>query len=737
MTPVQTWQSNTHMTPTENPADLGHVRLEPAGPFTVRDNVCLTVTFTAGRFGIDDTGAVKLAYRLVSDMGALQTDDPTAPNYVSAEAGNGARLDVRYDPFGHVRPWDQALIVRVMDGCLAEGDTIVIRLGDRSGGSPGLRLPTFRHDAFVLRAFVDAIATGIYTELPDRLAFRLDAGEPVRWKAVLPTARPVGEPFRLGLKAEDLWGNPTDRADILLRLEAEGPLAGLPGEIRFAPGRRAVILDGLSGMAPGTARVRVSDAGGNLLCESNPVVIGEGPESRSFWGDLHGQSGETVGSGTARDYFAFARDIAFLDVVGHQGNDFEITNAFWRELNALTAEFDDAGRFVCFPGYEWSGNTCVGGDHNVLFAEDGRPIRRSSHALVPDEGDMATDCHTAGQLFEALRGEDAVVLAHVGGRYADITAFHDATLETAVEIHSAWGTFEWLLFDAIEAGHRVGVVCNSDDHKCRPGASYPGASEFGSYGGLTCFLTDTLSRAAIFDALRRRHHYGTTGARIFLDVRSGAQVMGDIVPVRRGDSVPLSVRVAGAAPIERVEVFAGHRRVAIRRPFSVPGDAPRLRVLWEGAHYRGRSRQVTWDGSLGFSEATIKRFVPINQWNPERPFVLADGRLTWSSMTTGSFAGCDLWLDDATRGGIDLATPLVTASLRLADIGEAETVIEAGGLERRVRVSRLPETLTQRDMAFAIDVPVEAGGDTPVFVRVTQEDGHRAWSSPLYLTTEG
>lgn len=722
------------MTPTENPADLGHIRLEPAGPFTVRDTVCLTVTFTAGRFGIDDTGAIKLAYRLVSDMGALQTDDPAAANYVTAEASNGARLEVRYDPFGHIRPWDQALIVRVMDGCLAAGDRIIVRLGDRSGGSPGLRLPTFRHDAFVLRAFVDAIATGIYTELPDHLAFRIDAGAPVRWKAVLPTARPAGEPFRLGLKAEDLWGNPTDRTDAVLRLEAKGPLAGLPAEVRIEPGHRALTVEGLTGTAPGTARVRVLDAEGALLCESNPTVIDQDTNHRTFWGDLHGQSGETVGSGTARDYFAFARDIAFLDVVGHQGNDFEITNAFWRDLNALTAEFDDPGRFACFPGYEWSGNTSVGGDRNVLFAEDGRAIRRSSHALVPDEGDMATDCHTAAQLFEALRDEDAVVLAHVGGRYADIAAFHDATLETAVEVHSAWGTFEWLLFDALEAGYRVGVVANSDDHKCCPGASYPGASEFGSYGGLTCFLTDVLSRDGIFEALRRRHHYGTTGARIFLDVRGGDYRMGDVVPATVGKTVSLDIRVAGSAPLERVEVFAGRRRVALHRPFTVSPDAPRLRILWEGAHYRGRSRQVVWDGSLGFSAAAICDFEPINQWNPERPFRLADDRLAWSSMTTGGFAGCDVWLDDATQGEIDLVTPLVDTRLRLADIGEEDIVLDAGGLERRVCLCRLPEALDCHDMAVTVDIPVKAAGDTPVFVRVTQEDGHRAWSSPLYLT---
>ena len=64
------------------------------------------------------------------------------------------------------------------------------------------------------------------------------------------------------------------------------------------------------------------------------------------------------------------------------------------------------------------------------------------------------------------------------------------------------------------------ALCNSDGHKGRPGASYPGASMFGAYGGLTCFLAEALTRDAIFDCLRRRHHYGTTGTRLHLDVHA-------------------------------------------------------------------------------------------------------------------------------------------------------------------------------------------------------------------------
>ncbi len=59
---------------------------------------------------------------------------------------------------------------------------------------------------------------------------------------------------------------------------------------------------------------------------------------------------------------------------------------------------------------------------------------------------------------------------------------------------------------------------NSDGHKGRPGASYPGASTFGAYGGLTCFLTEELTRDSLFDCMKRRHHYGTTGTRMHLQV---------------------------------------------------------------------------------------------------------------------------------------------------------------------------------------------------------------------------
>ncbi|MGI9318691.1 MAG: DUF3604 domain-containing protein, partial [bacterium] len=502
----------------EDPTLYGHVSLSPRGDFEARSTQTFTLTYTVGRYGIDDTGSIRVVFRFFGDWGDLQTEDPTAHNYVTANCSTDSKLSVIYAKTGHQRPWFRSLTVRLHGGYLKEGDTITIVFGDISDGSPGMKMQSFCESGFEFKVLADVCATGHYVPLAETPYVSIVPGPPHIWKAVLPTLRQPGEPFQFGLKAEDKWGNPTPLASGSFRLESDLPIEGLPNQIDYPSGERSLVIEGLKVNQPGSGYVRAFDSENSLVAEAGPLVIGDGYSG--YWGDLHGQSGESIGLTTARQYFDFARNKSFLDVTSHQANDFQVNNAFWSYLNELTEEFHEDDRFVVFPGYEWSGNTAVGGDRNVFYRHEGRSIRRSSHALLSDRSDLNTDATTAKDLFDVLQDEDCVVYAHVGGRYADIAQAHDGRLETAMEIHSAWGTFEWLLTDGFPLGHRSGVVCNSDGHKGRPGASYPGVSVFGAYGGLTCFLTDSLSRDSIFECLRRRHHYATTGCRMHMEVNA-------------------------------------------------------------------------------------------------------------------------------------------------------------------------------------------------------------------------
>jgi hypothetical protein len=735
------------------PEHMGSIKLSPPGPFVAGSHAELTLVYTAGTFGIDDTGMLKISWRTTSDMSKPQFDKPQAANFTTVEASNGAVLEVWFDKL-NIRPYVNTILIRVGRGYLRQGDTLTIRIGDRRQGSPGWRLQTNVEEHVELRSSVDAFATYEFCELKHP-AFDLVAGPAASWKAIWPSLAVTGEPFRLALVAEDMWGNPTDKADAALALEPSRPVRGLPSGVTIKLGDGPRVIENLVIDAAGDVELTII-ASGKEVARANPMRVAESATVRRYWADLHGQSGETIGMGSAEAYFRYARDFAFVDMVGHQGNDFQITDAFWKKLNELTAEFDKPGKFVCLPGYEWSGNTGMGGDRNIFYRREGRPIRRSSHILV--EGQTSTDAiYTADKLFDWLKDEDCCVIAHVGGRYADLKYAHDGKTERTVEVHSSWGTFEWILHDAFEKGYRVGVVCHSDDHKGRPGATRPGASTFGAIGGLSCYFMPELTRDALFHALRQRKHYGTTGTRIFIDLKGefdrevtgftddpklgpaqeiavrGAR-MGDII---RPGRLPmkLSAEVIGTTPVERVDVLHGAEVVHSVRPFAAGDLGRRVRLLWQGAEYRGRGRETIWQGKLTIRGNRIARFAAVNFLNPERKIAETTPgiALTWSSVTTGNLAGVDLWLDEAGSGMLKIETNVVSGEIDLATLADNVVAFEGGGLGRKLSVYRLPETDWSRRVTLEHSVTHSGSADLPVYIRVTQADGNQAWTSPIYL----
>jgi len=745
----------TNALPAEDPVLFGSATLSPEGAFEARSLHSFELTYTCGRYGLDDTGSIRIVFRFTADGGALQMDNPAALNYVTATSSNGVPLTLRFDVNGHQRPWYQALTITITRGYLREGDSITVVYGDTRHGSPGLRLQSLCETAFTWRVFADVCATGHYVPIVHSPSIRIVPGPPAVWKAVLPSLRRPGEPFRLGIKAEDSYGNPSDQVDAEIRLRPSTAIEGLPETCRFARGERALVIEDLNLTREAVLDIEITDLDGNHLARSNPMIVRSGPVA-AYWGDMHGQSGESVGINTAREYFQFARDLAFLDATSHQANDFQVNEPFWRHINELTAEFQQDGRFLTLPGYEWSGNTGVGGDRNIFFRDEGRTIRRSSHALIENREAIDNDAPTARDLFTDLQQEDCVVYAHIGGRPADVAYAHDARLETAMEIHSAWGTFEWLMADCFKQGYRVGVVANSDGHKGRPGASYPGASQFGAYGGLTCFLMERLDRDSIFDCLRRRHHYATTGDRIHIDLAVCAASpfayferdplaydtisepvaslhMGDIAQTG-SDSVNLNLTVQARAPIERIDVLNAMQIVTTIRNPAASANSERLRVLWRGALAKGRGARATWQGRATFENCRILKTREINAWNPDRVLTRdSDNTLSWESVTAGNFGAFDIWLDASDDARIDLETGHVDTSLNLADVGQQDTVIPAGGLDLEVRLFRLPGQMQDGPLSASVDIPIHDRGDNPLWIRVTTEDGFQAWTSPVYL----
>ncbi len=713
---------------------LGTVTLDPPGPVVAGSVGTWTLTYTVGSYGLDEGATLKLSQRFANDWEIPQFDHPTAPGYSTITTGDANRGDGKlrayYHAKAHERPWMKCLVIDVYDGSLAPGDTITLILGDRSHGAPGIRAQTFQESAHEFRLLVDPTNASVVQRLPTSPIFPVVAGPTVELVCIAPTQALIGAEIAIFVKGQDRWGNPVAVTEPRLTWHGEAAVQLHGTALRFT--------------TPGSGHLvaQCTVDGHQLTCRSNPITgyANRQPVQR-YWGDLHAQSDATVGTGNEEEYFTFGRDWARLDFTSHQGNDFQMTDADWQRLNDVVHDFHDDGRFVVFPGYEWSANTTAGGDRNVIYRREGQPILRSSHWQIPaTPEDERTPAHPANELFSKLRQHvdpaDLLLAAHVGGRYADIRRYFDQELGPLVEVVSCWGVFEWLLWDAFEMGYMVGIICNSDGHKGRPGAEGPGAGEFGIANGLTCVLAESLSRDAIFAALKARRCYGTTGPRIDLDFQINGQPMGSVLAV--DEPLALAATVRGTAPLESLTLYRGKEPIHTVEPaaFASADDSRRIRLRWQGSRIRGRGRRVTWDGSIRVEGATIERATPF-QFDAATDGITSQSarEITFKSSTTGDTDGIDLWLDQAGSGRIIFSSPVIEETVELSKlVGEQRTMrVDCGGIDMALTIERYPELLTTTTLGLEHAATAPTDATTPYFVKVVQEDGHMAWASPIYI----
>ena len=716
----------------------GRAVVSPAGDVVAGSYGTWRLTLTVGKHGIDDSGRILIARRMAANWGLPQFDRPAEAEYTTVTASGSAVLSARYDPRAYIRPWRGAVVIDVTDGALCPGDTVTVTFGDTCGGGPGSQSQTFRQERYEFRVLVDAHGTGQYVPLAQQPWVRIVGAEAARLRLRCPSEVTVGEEFAVAVVAEDRYGNPADGFTGRVDLWAEGgeqPLA----THRYAPAERgAHRFEGLHLAAPGNYRLQARESTGALEAVGNPIVCHAAPpEQRLFWGDIHGQTGATVGTGTVEEYFTFGRQVAALDFIAHCANDFQITEEHWQETQEGVRRHHDPGRYVTFLAYEWSGTTPVGGDHNVYFRGDQGVLHRSSHWQIADRSDEASDRSPLSELQRQLSGrDDVMLLPHVGGRHANLD-FLDPKLTPFIEIASVHGVFEWFAHEALRRGLRVGFVANSDDHSGRPGATYPSGSDihFGMRGGLLAAYATELTRESLWEAFFARRCYGTTGERIVLRFSADGLPMGS--ELRRAGAPELAAEVLGTAPLETVEVLRG-AEVVYRHPLAkvLPGERPLLKLTWEGARTRYRRRPTIWHGSLRLSAGRILDVAEFAIDQPHEGIVSrSDRELTWLSSTAGDPDGLFLDIDAPPEAVLQFEAGPARFGFRLGDLRE-RLVIEAGGEGQRVTAEWVRRGERPLETRFTFRDPAPPDDDCAYWLRVIQRDGAMAWSSPVFVTRE-
>jgi len=606
------------VTPTVN-SDLGSFYLVPDYAVRVGDSFDITLVHTLGKFKAT-RGDRFLFERREHRWIATQFDDPDAPNYVTAQASSGARLALSATPRNYSAYTDTptfAIVVEVTDGELNAGDTLTVTIHNPEVGQP-VEMSTVAFPTtvkFFLRREIDGQA--YYAQ--DTADLRIIAGPMDHLSIHLPGGVQAGEEFTAHIDARDDFGNIAASHYATIEVDT-GDEQLLQAEM--SKGRLA-----LSATAdePGVYYITARDLYTGQQAVSNPMRVCEPDELKVYFGDIHGKVFFSGGTCDVDQYYHYARDVARLDFsaitgvselfrhscTGYRDARPPLTDTNWADLQRAARHYTVDDEFAAFLSFEWQSDwkaelipddfthiQAAGdrsyGDRNVYYLNDDEPFFRPHDEVS----------NTAQKLFDCLRGKDALVIPHhssapehFGGHglkgvdWAD----RDDELMRLVEIYSKWGCSEYsgcprklsdrsegrFVQDALAMGHRLGLIGSSDTHLSIPGgAGVEGGKALRYYrGGYACVYAPRLTKRDIFEGLRSRRCYATTGVKILLDFYLNESPMGTELAMEPTAERNLDTYVAGTAPIESVEVVRNGKTVHVQ----VGDGSPLLRVQWTDA----------------------------------------------------------------------------------------------------------------------------------------------------------
>jgi hypothetical protein len=484
-----------------------------------------------------------------------QVEDPELEGYTKLTASDD---DIQLD----AATLDQQLLgLRVSGRALRAGDQIRIVYG---AGPAGALADSLAEKNSRFWFAVDGDGDGFRVFLEDSPGIDVLPAPPTQLQVTFPSIARPGKPFRVTVALLDANANagyPFEGTIELTSASPEHPLELAEPVVFVASDGGSKTVEAVV-REPGVVRVRAKTENG-IVGESNPVVVSAEGQN-VFWGDLHGHTSFSDGTGTVEDYFLYARDVSALDVIAITDHDhwgvlqLDRHPEFWEEIKAETRRFYQPGRFVTLLGYEWT--SWIHGHRHVLYFEDEGEIYSS----------ISPDYENPTQLWDALRGKPALTFAHhsAGGVIRTNWAIPpDPELEPLTEIVSVHGSSEALdspvpiydpipgnfVRDVLDRGYRFGFVGSGDSHDGHPGFAHLVTES----GGLAAIVTDELTRESVQQAMRERRVYATNGPRILLRTALGSYPMGATIPKPEegGYSGELFVRVVATAPLERLDMI--------------------------------------------------------------------------------------------------------------------------------------------------------------------------------------
>ena len=446
----------------------------------------------------------------------------------------------------------------VKKGQLIKGEKIFITFGDKHKGfGIGYRLgilslsKNFREEITV-RVIIDK-EKNKYFKLPNQPYIKLINSNVNYYRVTIPSIVNPSENFYIHIKPEDEFYNPCFNNENKLEI------VGLNNKIKLQVNSKGITEIKQNISKKGIYYYIIKDNNKRKF-KSNPVLVSESKE-KIFWGDLHSHSSFSLDNKfrdrmviPPKELFQFTKNVNNLDFLAitdhHEPWDPKkaLTDEEWKELKKAVKSEYKPGKFVSFLGYEFR---CKRGDTCVYFKDVEN---------VP-KGGKEIDC--IEKLWEFYSSENIEILTiphfhHLFNFQFRKDGYYNNPWEKLVEIYSGHGRFEYYdnylhrpyqgmikgrsVVDKLSLGIKYGIVAASDDHKGHPG-----------HQGLTAVFAESLTREAIFDALKKRRCYGTTNARILLYFKINDHFMGE--EFNYIGEPELYIRAIGTDKIVKVEII--------------------------------------------------------------------------------------------------------------------------------------------------------------------------------------
>ena len=592
------------------PADgKGTVTVSPASVVSASP-VTLTFTFTASENGIAPGGGVVCMVSNFWGWTRPQVNSPDRGGYFTVTPGD-PDIDIKLisEASGY------AVFARIGEKPLKSGQTLTFVYGDtQSGKFPNAAgradIYAERGERFFFR--VDGDGDGFYVPIENQPYFHVQPLKPFKLSAYGPSRVSVGKPFEIALSILDRADNLVESFEGKIQLTAIGCDTTIPAEVTFRAENLGTLRVSATAQTPGIILIGAADPSEKLKpVDCNPIVVADtGAEQlKLYWADLHGHSNFSDGTALPKEYFRYARDVAGLDIAALTDHDNWGYEPLYKSqknqqiILDVVEEFHQPGNFVTIAGYEWTNWTY--GHMHILFKE-------------PDETLVVPWSEPSGQnpkkLWQTLGKRDCITIPHHtgGGPIPYFWEYYDRRFMPVVEITSIHGVSEkighpqsiyspvesGMVQSALARGYRLGILGSGDTHDGHPGIKRAGPV----VSGIAGIYAKSLTRKDVFEAIRARRVYATTGCRSVLRFFMGSTPMGGVVRLTKaGEKREFTVKIVADAAISSITIVKNNKTVVVE-----PGDGAFMTWQWadtqpaqNGDYYYARIKQA--DGHWIFS----------------------------------------------------------------------------------------------------------------------------------------